>query len=90
MNLTGRRVISVIVCWGLVPVVAALVGCGRSQEQAESEAPMPQVAEHEEAAARRQGSDVDARRARERAQDARRAAAMLRAGPQGVGSVLAS
>ncbi len=49
MNLTGRRVIPVIVCLGLVPVVAALVGCGRSQEQAESEAPMPQVAEHEPA-----------------------------------------
>lgn len=51
---------------------------------------MALVAEREEASARRHGDQIEARRARERAQDARRAAAMLRAGPSGVGSVLAS
>lgn len=63
---------------------------GRNARMADRLDQIAVVAEREEAAARRQGSDVDARRARERAQDARRAAAMLRAGPQGVGGVLAS
>lgn len=63
---------------------------GRNARMADRLDQIAVVAEREEATARRQGSDVDARRARERAQDARRAAAMLRAGPQGVGGVLAS
>jgi hypothetical protein len=63
---------------------------GRNARMAERLDQIAVVAEREAAAAKRHGSDVEARRARERAQDARRAAAMLRAGPSGVGSVLAS
>ncbi len=47
-------------------------------------------AAREAAAARRSGDHVTARQAAERARDARRAAALLRAGPAGVGRILAS
>jgi len=47
-------------------------------------------AAREAASARRAGDHVTARHAAERARDARRAAALLRAGPSGVGRILAS
>ncbi len=47
-------------------------------------------AEREAVHARRAGDTIGARAARDRAADARRAAALLRAGPAGVGKLLAS
>lgn len=65
-------------------------GGGRNSRMAQRLDVLAAAAEREARAARRDGDAVSARRAEERARDARRAAAMLRAGPRGVGKIIAS
>jgi len=65
-------------------------GGGRNSRMAQRLDVLAAAAEREARAARRDGDAVSARRATERAHDARRAAAMLRAGPAGVGKIMAS
>jgi hypothetical protein len=63
---------------------------GRNARMAERLDRIADQAERDAVASRRAGDAVAARAARDRAADARRAAALLRAGPAGVGKLLAS
>ncbi|MDX6556385.1 MAG: hypothetical protein QOD86_2580 [Miltoncostaeaceae bacterium] len=63
---------------------------GRNARMAERLDRIADAAERDAVASRRAGDVIAARAARDRAADARRAAALLRAGPAGVGKVLAS
>lgn len=63
---------------------------GRNRRMAQHLDAIAAQAERQAAAARRAGDRIEAHRATERAHDARRAAALLRAGPEGVGRLLAS
>jgi len=66
------------------------VRLGRNARMAERLDRIADEAEREAVYSRRAGDTVGARAARDRAADARRAAALLRAGPAGVGRLLAS
>lgn len=72
------------------PAGPGLRPAGRNARMADRLDRMAAQAERDAAACRRAGDEIGVRRALEQARDARRAAALLRAGPSRVREVLAS